>query len=276
MTRSALRERVRRVIFEHDRPVERAFDVVLIVAILASVVVVMMESVASVAARWHGALWTAEWVFTILFTAEYLLRLWSAPRASAYARSFYGIIDLLAVLPTYVAVLVPGTQFLLVVRLFRVLRVFRILKLTTYIAEASVLGRAVVASRYKIAVFVFFVLTTVVVVGALMYIIEGPAAGFTSIPRGVYWGIVTLTTVGYGDIAPITPLGQMLASAIMIMGYGVIAVPTGIVTLELQRAEAAADAGRAPARTPTPAAVGTGATRCPHCGGALSAQADAP
>lgn len=262
MTRPALRERVRRIIFEHGRPAERAFDVLLIVAILASVLVVMLDSVDHVASRWHGALWTAEWVFTLLFTAEYLLRLWSARSRRGYALSFYGIVDLVAILPTYLAVLLPGTQLLLVVRVFRVLRVFRILKLTTYIGEAAVLGRAISASRYKITVFVFFVLTTVTVVGAFMYIIEGPAAGFTSIPRGVYWGIVTLTTVGYGDIAPVTPLGQMLASLIMIMGYGVIAVPTGIVTMELQRAETAAS---------RPTAAEAQGTRCPHCGGAMPA-----
>ena len=169
--------------------------------------------------------------------------------------------DLLAIVPTYLAVLAPGTQFLIVLRIFRVLRVFRILKLTTYLGEAAVLGRAVRNARHKIAVFVFFVLTTVVVVGALMYLIEGPAAGFTSIPRGVYWAIVTLTTVGYGDIAPLTPLGQGLASLIMIMGYGVIAVPTGIVTLELQRAGALAEGAAAPE-----AAAEAAPRRCPACG----------
>jgi voltage-gated potassium channel len=261
---TTLRERIRTVIFEHDTGAAQAFDVVLIVAILASVLVVMLDSIREVGVRYHDLLLAAEWFFTLLFSVEYGLRLWTARRARGYALSFYGIVDLLAVLPTYLAVLVPGTQFLLVVRIFRVLRVFRILKLTTYLGEAAVLARALRASRYKIAVFVFFVLTTVVVVGALMYLIEGPDGGFTSIPRGVYWAIVTLTTVGYGDIAPQTPTGQALAALIMIMGYGVIAVPTGIVTAELTRAGLDGHAaGSAPGAEPE---TRPGARHCPSCG----------
>lgn len=230
---SAARRRAYDVIFGHDRGPGRTFDVVLIGAILASVLAVMMESVAPVRAQWGGVLRTVEWVFTILFTVEYVTRLWCVARPVLYARSALGIIDLLAILPTYISVLLPGGQVLAVVRILRVLRVFRILKLAQYTGEASVLLAALRASRYKITVFVFAVMTIVVVVGSLMFLIEGSASGFTSIPRGVYWAVVTLTTVGYGDIAPQTPLGQALATVVMIMGYGIIAVPTGIVTAEI-------------------------------------------
>ncbi|GIV60559.1 MAG: ion transporter [Rhodothermaceae bacterium] len=230
------RRRGHEIIFEAETPAGRAFDVGLIGAILASVIVVMLESVAVVRAR-HGAfLYALEWGFTILFTIEYVLRLWCVGRPWRYAMSFFGIIDLLAVLPTYLSVLLPGTQYLLVLRLLRILRVFRVLKLVQYLSEAHLLAKALQASRRKITVFLFAVLTLVVIFGSLMYLIEGPAHGFTSIPRSIYWAIVTLTTVGYGDIAPQTNLGQALAAMIMILGYGVIAVPTGIVTVELSRA----------------------------------------
>lgn len=265
-----LRERVHQVIFEHDTPAGKAFDVVLIVAIVLSVSVVMLDSVARISARHGAALRAAEWVFTVLFTLEYVLRLWSARRPLRYATSFYGVIDLLSVVPTYLSVVFPPGRFLAAVRVFRVLRVFRILKLAHYVTEGAVLGRALAASRYKITVFLITVLTVVVVVGAMMYLIEGPTAGFTSIPTSVYWAIVTLTTVGYGDIAPQTTVGQMLASALMITGYGIIAVPTGIVTLELDRASRA--------RGPTDACPACGraghdadAAHCKHCGAALRA-----
>ena len=205
-------------------------------AIVLSVVVVSLDSVESIAARWGRELHVMEWILTILFTAEYLLRLWVAREPVRYARSFYGIVDLLAVLPTYLAIIFPAGRFLLAFRILRVLRVFRILKLAHYVREAAILSAALRASRRKIIVFVFTVLTVVVVVGALMYLVEGPAHGFDNIPTGMYWAIVTLTTVGYGDLSPTTPLGRMLASALMILGYGIIAVPTGIVTLELNRA----------------------------------------
>ena len=193
----------------------------------------MLESVASVRTEYGALLRGAEWFFTVLFTVEYLTRLWCVGRPLTYARSFLGIIDLLAVAPTYISVLVPGGQVLTVVRILRVLRVFRILKLAHYVGEARILARAVRASQYKITVFVLFIVTLTVIVGSLMYLIEGPEQGFTSIPRGVYWAIVTLTTVGFGDIFPTTALGQTLASVVMIMGYGIIAIPTGIVTAEL-------------------------------------------
>ena len=230
---SRVRHRTYAVIFGHDTRSGRLFDVLLIVAIITSVLVIMLESVASVRAEYGGALRAAEWFFTLLFTVEYVTRLGCVGRPLTYAKSPLGLIDLLAVLPTYVSLFVPGGQVLTVVRILRVLRVFRILKLGHYVGEARVLVRALRASRYKITIFVLTVVTITVIVGSLMYLIEGPSNGFTSIPRGVYWGIVTLTTVGFGDIIPQTACGQALASVVMIMGYGIIAVPTGIVTAEL-------------------------------------------
>jgi len=242
---SRRRREVYRVIFGHDTRAGRAFDVVLIVAILASVVAIMLESVATIRADHGGLLRALEWIFTIAFTLEYGVRLWCVGNSIRYARSFLGIIDLLAFLPTYVSVIVPGGQVLGVVRILRVLRIFRILKLAQYVGEAGLLLRALRASRYKVTVFVMTVVTIAVIVGSLMYLIEGPDSGFTSIPRGVYWGVVTLTTVGFGDITPRTPVGQALASVVMIMGYGIIAVPTGIVTVELAQASREQEVGRA-------------------------------
>ena len=233
---NSLRDKLHNVIFRHEKPIERAFDVVLIAVILLSVLVVMLDSVQSLREAHGTLLLRLEWVFTILFSIEYLLRLWTARRPLGYLTSFYGIIDLLSVLPTYLSVIFPSGRFFVALRILRVLRIFRILKLAQYVQEAAVLSSALQASRRKIIVFVYTVLTIVVVVGSLMYLIEGPESGFSSIPLSIYWAIVTLTTVGYGDISPQTPLGQVLASALMIVGYGIIAVPTGIVTLELDRA----------------------------------------
>jgi voltage-gated potassium channel len=227
------RERTREIIFGHETPTGKLFDVVLIWFILISVLVVMLESVTSYRIAYGTWLRTAEWAFTMVFTVEYALRLWCAPSAGGYARSFFGIVDLLAIIPTYLTLVIPGGQALLTVRALRLLRVFRVLKLANYVSEASVLTRALRASRHKITVFVSAVLTLVVTFGSMMYLVEGSAGGFTSIPRSVYWAIVTLTTVGYGDIAPQTAIGQALAALIMIMGYAIIAVPTGIVTVEI-------------------------------------------
>lgn len=229
----ALRRRVHTVIFGHETPTGKLFDVVLIWMILISVLVVMLESVADYRLNYGDWLRIAEWGFTIVFTVEYALRLWCAPNAGRYARSFFGIVDLLAIVPTYLTLIVPGGQALLTVRALRLLRVFRVLKLAHYVSEASVLTRALRASRHKITVFVSAVLVLVVTFGSMMYLVEGAENGFTSIPRSVYWAIVTLTTVGYGDIAPQTSIGQGLAAMIMIMGYAIIAVPTGIMTVEL-------------------------------------------
>jgi voltage-gated potassium channel len=232
----ALRERLHQIIFEADTPAGRLFDLLLLVAIVTSVTVVLLESVASVRARVGPTLRALEWGFTVLFTVEYILRLATVHRPLRYARSAFGIIDLLAILPTYLSVLLPGAQNLLVIRLLRLLRVFRVLKLAEYLRESRTLATALRASRRKILVFLLTVMTIVVVIGTLMYVIEGERNGFTSIPLSIYWAVVTLTTVGYGDLAPATTLGRMLAVVLMLTGYGIIAVPTGIVTVELTRA----------------------------------------
>ncbi len=224
------------IIFEADTPAGKWFDVLLIWSILLSVAAVLLDSVASIRAEHGGLLYGIEWFFTILFTVEYLLRLMSIGRPLKYAISFYGIVDLLSIVPTYLSLLFPASKYLIVIRILRILRVFRVLKLVQYVREANVLMRALRASRRKIFVFLYTVLTLVIVFGALIYLIEGEANGFTSIPRSIYWAIVTMTTVGYGDISPQTGIGQMVASVIMILGYGIIAVPTGIVTVELSQA----------------------------------------
>lgn len=230
------RYELHRIIFGHLTPGGKLFDVVLIVAILVSVAVVMFESVEVVRSRHGVALRMAEWIFTALFTVEYAARLVSAESAPRYARSVLGVIDLLAVLPTYLSLLVPGGQAFTVIRILRVMRVFRVLKLAQFVGGEQLLIRALRASSYKIVVFLIAVLTVVVIVGSFIYFIEGPEQGFTSIPVGVYWAIVTLTTVGFGDITPQTPVGQVLAALLMILGYAIIAVPTGIVTVEMTAA----------------------------------------
>jgi voltage-gated potassium channel len=235
-TKPTRREYWRRVIFDHDTRAGATFDIVLIIAILSSVAVVMADSVASLSPRTHRVLFVLEWIFTLLFTLEYIVRLWCAADAKRYAKSFFGVVDLLATLPTYLSLLFPAGRFLSLVRILRVLRVFRILKLTAYVSEATILVHALRASRNTIVVFIFAITTMVTIIGSLMFLIEGPEHGFTSIPMAMYWAIVTVTTVGYGDISPGTPLGRMLASLLMVIGYGIIAVPTGIVTLELQKA----------------------------------------
>jgi voltage-gated potassium channel len=230
------RARLHQIIFEADTPAGRLFDLLLLVAIVSSVLVVMLESVASVRARSGPTLRALEWAFTALFTVEYLLRLVSVRQPLRYARSGFGIIDLLAILPTYLSAVVPGAHSLLAIRLLRLLRVFRVLKLAEYLRESKVLAQAMRASLRKIAVFLLVVVTIVVIVGSMMYVIEGAEHGFTSIPISIYWAVVTLTTVGYGDLAPATTLGRALAVILMLTGYGIIAVPTGIVTVELGRA----------------------------------------
>jgi voltage-gated potassium channel len=231
-----LRERVRHVIFESSAGAARVFDVVLIAAILVSVFAVMLDSVPSIHERWGRLLSWVEWAFTIAFTLEYLVRLWCIERPLMYARSFYGVIDLLGVLPTWISLFFAGTQYLLVIRVLRVLRVFRVLRMVRWVSEATYLTDALLASRRKILVFLFAVLTLVVIFGSALYVVEGPGEPFSSIPVSVYWAIVTLTTVGYGDIAPVTAIGRAFAACIMILGYGIIAVPTGIVTVELNEA----------------------------------------
>ena len=229
-----LRQRLFVVIFQSRTTAGKLFDVLLILAIIASVMAVMLDSVAAIDARYGRLLKRIEWTFTILFTVEYLARLWCVRKARIYATSFYGIVDLLAILPTYLALFVTGSGYLLVIRILRILRLFRVLKLARYVSAADALVEAMVQSWRKILVFLYVIVTLVVIFGSLMFLVEGPANGFTSIPRGVYWGIVTLTTVGFGDIVPQTPLGQFIASIVMIMGYGIIAVPTGIYAAELR------------------------------------------
>lgn len=229
----SVRRRMYHVIFEAESRLGRAFDVALILTILLSVAVVMLDSVATYRESHGSLLWTLEWTFTLIFTVEYALRLSCVVSPRKYAFSFFGVIDLLAILPTFIALALPGAKYFLVVRILRILRIFRVLKLATYVQESNQLSRALWASRRKIVVFLFAVFTIVIVLGSLMYLIEGEEHGFSSIPRGVYWAVVTLTTVGYGDIAPQTPQGQAVAMIVMILGYGIIAVPTGIVTAEL-------------------------------------------
>ena len=227
------RQRLYVIIFEADTPAGKGFDLALIAAIVASVIVVMLESVTSIREQYGHELYVAEWGFTILFTIEYIARLSCTRRPLRYARSFFGIVDLLAILPTYLIALFPAARFLMVIRVLRLLRAFRVLKLAAYVRESDLLIRSLAASRRKITVFLLAVFATTLILGSLMYLIEGEEHGFDSIPRGVYWAVVTLTTVGYGDISPETPLGQFVAALVMVMGYGVIAVPTGIVSAEM-------------------------------------------
>lgn len=265
---SSWRSKLHEIIFEANTPAGKYFDIVLIVFIVLSVFCVMLDSVSEFRAAYSTPLHTLEWFFTLIFTVEYGLRLICVQRPWHYAISFYGIVDLLSILPAYLSLLIAGTHYLLVIRILRILRIFRILKLVTYLGEARQLTRALVASRRKIGVFLFTVVTLVVIMGSLMYVIEGEENGFTSIPRSIYWAIVTLTTVGYGDIAPRTDLGQLLAAFIMILGYAIIAVPTGIVTVEMSNAFRQPVDNRA---CPVCAAEGHdhNAIYCKFCGGKL-------
>ena len=230
---SKFKEKLYEIVFEADTRAGKYFDVALLIVILLSVFLVLLESIPSYRKEYHKAFLITEWVITGIFTAEYFLRIWIVKKPWKYIFSFFGIIDFLAVIPTFIGLLIAGYQSILVIRVLRLLRVFRILKLTRYSLAGRILSRAIWASRQKISVFLFSVLLLVTIVGTLMYLIEGEASGFTSIPQSIYWAIVTLTTVGYGDISPITPLGQFLASMVMILGYAIIAVPTGIVTAEM-------------------------------------------
>lgn len=220
------------IIYEADTPAGKLFDVILLIAIIASIVLVMLESIQSFDEKFHGFLNFSEWIITILFSIEYIARVITVKKPLKYITSFYGIIDLLSTIPKYISLLFGGIHALAALRALRLLRIFRILKLARYLGASQVLTSALKASKAKISVFLFAVLILCIIFGTLMYLIEGEASGFTSIPISVYWCIVTLTTVGFGDIAPITPLGQFIAALIMILGYGIIAVPTGIVSAE--------------------------------------------
>ena len=229
-----LQEKIYLIIFKFDTPLGKAFDVSLLVAIVASVLVVMLESIARLSNKYHDLFYTLEWIFTIFFTIEYALRIYCVKNIKRYVFSFYGIIDLLAIIPTYLSLIIVNTHYLLIIRALRLLRVFRVFKLAQFMKESTVIIKALQASSRRILVFLFFILLMVIVFGSIMYLIEGYSnSQFDSIPRSIYWAIVTLTTVGYGDISPITTFGQLLASIVMILGYAVIAVPTGIVSSEM-------------------------------------------
>lgn len=230
---SPWQQKAYRVIFESDTRAGQLFDIALLVAIVLSVLTVMLQSVASISARYGPLLRAVEWVFTGLFLVEYLMRLLVVRRPLNYALSWLGIIDFLAIVPTLAALVLAGSRYLLVIRTLRLLRVFRILRLGQFIGEGEFILNALRASRYKILVFLSSVITLAIVVGTLMYVVEGGQNGFTSIPKSIYWAIVTMTTVGYGDISPVTVLGQTLASVLMIMGYAILAVPTGIVSAQM-------------------------------------------
>jgi voltage-gated potassium channel len=227
------RDKLHRVIYESDTAAGKLFDVVLLFLIFASILVVMIDSVESIRVRHGELLRVIEWAFTIVFTIEYILRIISIRRPLEYMTSFLGVIDLLAIIPSYLSIFFAGSQYLVVLRALRLLRIFRIFKLTHYLSEMHFLRAAIKGSLRKISIFMFVVLSTVTILGSLMYLIENRQNGFSSIPDSIYWAIVTITTVGYGDIAPVTSLGKFVASLIMLLGYGIIAVPTGIVTTEM-------------------------------------------
>ena len=233
--RSQLREQIYTIIFGTDTPSGRIFDVTLLWLIVLSTIVVMLESITELREEYGQWFLYAEYAFTFIFSIEYILRLWTARKPAGYALSFYGIIDLLSVLPTYLALVITSSQYLMVIRIFRLMRVFRVLTIAPLMHEADTLWNSLKASRAKIGVFLFAVLNVAVIMGTLMYIVEGGENGFTSIPRSIYWAVVTMTTVGFGDIAPQTDLGQFISMILMIMGYGIIAVPTGIVGVDMIR-----------------------------------------
>lgn len=232
-----LRKKIYEIIFEAETKAGKIFDIALLIFIVLSVLTITAESIETIGQRFKTIFVIAEWFFTILFTIEYVLRIYSVQKPLKYMTSFFGLVDFLAIIPTYMEILIPGSHFASSIRILRLLRIFRILKMQQYTNHGKILYTAIKSSKYKITVFLFAVTNIVIVVGALMYAVEGKANGFTSIPKSIYWAIVTLTTVGYGDISPSTPFGQFLASIVMITGYGIIAVPTGIVTFELNKAQ---------------------------------------
>jgi voltage-gated potassium channel len=250
------RPRLERIVFEADTPAGKRFDLALLIAIVLSVLLVALESDPRLRDEYHSLFEPLELLFSSLFSLEYLLRLLCSKRPWPYARSFFGLVDLVSSLPPLLTLGIPAGQSLLIVRVLRLLRVFRILRLGSYLDEAQLLRQALVASRRKISVFLLTIVALVVLIGTLMYVIEGERSGFTSIPVGIYWAIVTITTVGYGDVAPVTTLGRFVASLVMLLGYSIIAVPTGIVTASLQEAQ----------REQRQSSTET----CPHCGKPLS------
>jgi voltage-gated potassium channel len=262
------RERLHRTIFQADTPAGRRFDLALLAAILLSVVAVVLESDPELGQRWLSLFRAAEWTFTVLFTLEYLLRLLCAPAPAAYAGSVFGIVDLLAIVPSFLGLVLPGAYTFIVVRVLRLLRIFRVLALGSYLQASDLLWTALWAGRRKIAVFLLAIATLVVLIGALMFALESTLnPAFRSIPVGIYWAIVTVTTVGYGDVAPVTPLGRLVASSTMLIGYSILAVPTGILTVEI--GQAAQRRHTAACGADTAQESGGPASRCPHCGAPL-------
>ena len=264
-----LREQLYVIIFGTHTRAGKLFDLCLIATIIASLIILVLESVPDINQEWHGTLRTFEYIFTALFTIEYLARLYCSPKPVYYAKSFYGVIDLIAVLPTYLSLIFPSASFIGVIRLLRVLRIFRILKLVRYLQDSNILMRSLLASRRKILVFFSAVFVLVTIFGALIYVVEGPENGFTSIPTSIYWAIVTITTVGYGDLVPQTALGQALASLTMLLGYSIIAVPTGIISAELT---GEMHSHKQLVKCPNCSLAGhdTDAIHCKHCGSQLA------
>lgn len=256
-----MKEKVYKIIFEHDTPAGKAFDVWLIYLVLFSVVMVMLETVESLASQYVIFFMVVEWFFTLVFTVELLLRVYSSPQPLKYIFSFYGLVDLLSIIPTYISSLIPGAQSFAVIRSLRMLRIFRILKLKNYTKAGQVLTDAMMASRPKIIVFLGVIVSLVFIIGAVMYLVEGKEGGFTSIPMSVYWAVVTMTTVGYGDITPQTPLGQFISSIVMIIGYGVIAVPTGIISAEISKSD-----GKEQCKHCSHSVIDSNARFCTACG----------
>ncbi|MCG9684191.1 ion transporter [Vibrio sp. Isolate23] len=269
MSKESLKNQLYVIIFGTHTRAGKAFDIALIIAIISSLIVLVLESVPTIHAKWATELRYLEYTFTGLFTLEYLLRLYCSPKPVAYAKSFYGVIDLLAILPTYLTLFFPSASFMGVIRAIRVLRIFRVLKLVRYLQESNILLRSLLMARRKIFVFFSSVAILVIIFGALIYVIEGPKNGFTSIPLSIYWAIVTITTVGYGDLVPQTILGKAIASITMLMGYSIIAVPTGIITAELHQEM---NAHKSLVRCPNCSRSGhdSDAIHCKHCGSKLA------
>ncbi|MEX0333592.1 ion transporter [Vibrio tubiashii] len=269
MPRHSLKHHLYVIIFGTHTKAGRAFDLALIVAILSSLIVLVLESIPSIKASWGTQLRYVEYTFTALFTLEYLLRLYCSPKPAAYAKSFYGVIDLLAILPTYLAFFFPAASFMGVIRALRIMRIFRILKLVRYLQDSNILLRSLLMAKRKIFIFFTTVAILVTIFGALIYVIEGPKSGFTSIPQSIYWAIVTITTVGYGDLVPQTALGKAIASMTMLLGYSILAVPTGIITAELNQ-----EMSSHKTLVKCPNCMQTGhdsdALHCKHCGSELA------
>ncbi|WP_029790471.1 MULTISPECIES: ion transporter [Vibrio] len=269
MPRKSFKHHLYVIIFGTHTRAGRAFDIALIIAIITSLVVLILESLPSVMTEWSRELRYIEYTFTALFTIEYLLRLYCSPKPKSYATSFYGVVDLLAILPTYLAIFFPGASFMGVVRLLRVMRIFRILKLVRYLQDSNILLRSLLMARRKILIFFSTVGILVTIFGALIFVIEGPHNGFTSIPKSIYWAIVTITTVGYGDMVPQTHLGKAIASLTMLLGYSILAVPTGIITAELSNEM---NAHKQLVKCPNCNRSGhdSDAMHCKHCGSELA------